>query len=414
MISEVQPVSTVANHGTMKNHNLTNFMQILRRHAPISRADISRLTGIDKKCASMFSAELMEAGFIREVGVETSGRGRPGCLLDFVPKRNFSIGVAVQADRINCVLFEFPDKQIRTSVHPLPAGVPLDALLTAIRKVVRDMKRHARKLAGVGVSFPGTMDLREGVIHTATNLPCLNQFHFREPFRALDWGPVWFEQSGRAAALAERWFGGQPVDGNFANIELNIGISVVVANRSGLHHGPEGFVGELGHVIVQPRGRKCRCGNRGCLETYLGESAIKEQLRSLGVRVERVFPPGGAEPTHDDATPPPEVVKVLRHAGMWLGRGMGAIVNLFNPDTIVVQGNLMRYADIVLPRARKELAKCCLAEKFAMTEVSPSRLSFPDAMGSAALCFPGWFEGGFNESLEDAHEPGNGAAARFG
>lgn len=402
MISEVQPVSTVANHGTMKNYNLTNFMRILRRHAPISRADISRLTGIDKKCASLFSSELMEAGFIREVGVEASGRGRPGCLLDFVPKRNFSIGVAVQADRINCMLFELPGAHVRTAVYPLPAGVDLGALLAAIRHAVRDMKRRAKKPAGIGISFPGTMDLREGVIHSAANLPCLNRFHFREPFRKLGWGPVWFEQSGRAAALAESWFGGQPVDGNFANIELNIGISVVVADRSGLHHGPEGFVGELGHVIVQPRGRKCRCGNSGCLETYLGESALKEDLRKLGVDAKEVFPSTGAEPSRGDAPLPPGAVKVLRHAGMWLGRGMGAIVNLFNPDNIVVQGNLMRYADIVLPRARKELAKCCLAEKLAMTAVSPSRLAFPDAMGSAALAFPGWFEGGFNDSSEDA------------
>ncbi len=372
MIQDDRSAPSVANHGAMKNYNLSNFMQTLRRHAPVSRADISRITGLDKKSVSMFSGELIQAGFIREAGMETGARGRPSYLLDFVPGENCSLGLAVQADRINCVVFELPGRRAASAVYPLDAGISREELTLAVRRAAREMAARApagaESLRGVGISFPGTVDLRKGVIHSSANLACLNKFRFREPFQDLGLGPVRFEQSARAAALAESWFGCGASAGNFANVELNIGISVVMVNRNGLYHGPEGFVGELGHVIVQPRGRRCRCGNLGCLEAYLGESALNAE---------------------------PDRAKALRSAGVWLARGLGVIVNLFNPDSIIIQGDLMRHADVILPGVRKELPKCCLAEKLALTSVSASTLEFPDAMGAAALAFPGWFEGGF-------------------
>ncbi|MCC8165255.1 MAG: ROK family protein [Planctomycetes bacterium] len=392
-------IPPVANHGTMKNYNLTNFMQALRRHAPVSRADISRLTGIDKKCVSMFSNELIGAGFIEEAGIETVSRGRPGSLLDFVPERNFSLGLAVQADRINCAVFEFPNTIRETRVYPLDPDMSAKNLVDAIRRAAQELSRTVPRLAGVGISYAGTVDLRKGIIHSSANLACLNKFPFREPFRTLGLGPVWFEQSARAAALAESWFGQGAAAGNFASVELNIGISVVMVNQSGLYHGPEGFVGELGHVIVQPRGRRCRCGNNGCLEAYMGEYALKEEMRAAGVDPEELFPCSGDGTA--DAAPHGKAEKILARAGVWLGRGLGTLVNLFNPDSIIVQGDLMRFADTVLPSARKELEKCCLAEKLMLTTVTPSRLLLPDAMGAAALAFPGWFEGGFDEALSE-------------
>ncbi|MDR1612721.1 MAG: ROK family protein [Planctomycetota bacterium] len=395
MLPEAIPVPSVANHGTMKNHNLASFMQTLRRHAPISRANLSRLTGIDKKCVSMFSAELMKAGFIREAGVGASSRGRPAQLLDFIPRRNYSLGLAVQARRINCALFEFPAKPVRTEVRPLPAGISVDALVDMIRRLAGRMARQVGKLAGIGISFPGLMDLRRGVIHSAANLDCLDKFRFREPFRKLGLGPVWFEHSSRAAALAENWFGLGATAGSFANLEINVGISVVMVDRSRLYHGPESFVGELGHVVVQPRGKKCRCGNRGCLEAYLGETALKEDMRAAGVDPERLFPGGHPAPLAGNDLRPPEI-GILRKAGAWLGRGLGTIINLFSPDSVIMHGGLMRYAGVVLPAARKELAKSCFAVKVKNTALLSSSLEMPDAVGAAALAFPGWFDAGFD------------------
>lgn len=397
MVPSDRQVPAVANHGTMKTRNISTFMQALIHNAPISRADLSRLTGLDKKCVSMFSSELMDAGFIQEAGMETASRGRPGWLLDFVPGRNYSVGLAVQADRLNCALFEFPRRLVETAVHPIDAAMNRQDLIQLIRRSATEMAKRAKAVAGIGISFPGTVDLGKGIIHTAANLACLNTFPFRDPFKKLGLAPLCFEQSSRAAALAESWFGLGSTARNFANVELNVGISVVMVNRSGLYHGPESFVGELGHVVVQPRGKKCRCGNQGCLEAYLGEDALREEMLAAGVDPERLFP---REP---QKTPTAEnldakALKVLYRAGIWLGRGLGAIVNLFNPNSIIIQGDLMRYAEVVLSSARKELTKSCLSEKLINTSVLPSALDMPDAMGTAALAFPGWFEGGFDET----------------
>ncbi len=397
MLSGDRKIPAVANHGTMKNRNISTFMQALVQNAPVSRADLSRLTGLDKKCISMFSSELMEAGFIHEAGMETISRGRPGWLLDFIPGRNYSIGLAVQADRINCAVFEFPRQLVKTAVYPLSASMSRQDLIETVRRAALDMSKKVKNIAGIGIGFPGMVDLGKGIIHTAANLSCLNKFSFREPFKKLGLAPLRFEQSSRAAALAESWFGRGATAGNFANIEINVGISVVMVNRSGLYHGPESFVGELGHVVVQPRGKKCRCGNQGCLEAYLGETALKAEMQAVGVDPERLFPRDhSSTPSVDDLCTGER--RVLTKAGSWLGRGLGAIVNLFNPNSIIIQGDLMRYADIVLPSARKELAKSSLTEKLMHTSILPSSLAMPDAMGTAALAFPGWFEGGFDES----------------
>ncbi len=390
----------VANHGTMKSHNIATFMQTLRHHAPVSRADLSRLTGLDKKCVSLFSSELIEKGLIEEVGTLAAARGRPGCLLDFVPGRNFSIGLAIQADRVNGVLFELPGRLAAAAVHPIAAGAARREVAETVKRAAGDLAARTERVAGVGVSFPGIVDLRDGVVLTAANLSCLDNFRFRESFQDLEslYGPVRFEQSSRAAALAENWFGQGRSSDNFASVELNVGISVVMVQREELHHGPEGFVGELGHVIVQPLGRKCGCGNRGCLEAYLGESALKAGLTAMGLTEDALFLPnslprltGSAQDPGEAAPLPPAVVKLLRDAGQWLGRGLGPIVNLFTPDSVVINGEIMRHADIVLPSARKELTKCCLPEKLRRTTLVASRLHYPDAMGTAALAFAEWF-----------------------
>ncbi len=405
MQSGESKIPAVVNHGAMKNRNISTFMQALIQSAPVSRADISRLTGLDKKCVSMFSSELMQAGFIHETGMETVSRGRPGWLLDFIPGRNYSLGLAVQADRVNCAVFEFPRKLVHTAVYPLHAAMSRQEVIDAVRRAAAETAKQVKTVAGIGIGFPGTVDLGQGIIHTAANLACLNKFSFREPFGKLGPAPLRFEQSSRAAALAESWFGlGRTAD-NFANIEINVGISVVMVNRNGLYHGPESVVGELGHVVVQPRGKQCRCGNQGCLEAYLGESALKADMRAAGVNPERLFPSDRAVTPPVDGLRAAEL-KILGKAGVWLGRGLGAIINLFNPGNITIQGDLMRYADVVLPAARKELTKSCLSEKLANTRILPSSLTLPDAMGAAALAFPGWFEGGFDESrFRDSSKP---------
>lgn len=396
MPTDERRVPAVANHGAMKNRNMSTFMQALFRNAPISRAELSRLTGLDKKCVSMFSNELIESGFIHEIGMETASRGRPGWLLDFVPGRNHSVGLAVQADRINCAVFEFPRKLTETAIIPIAPDTNRRDLVEKIRRTALEMSGKVKKCAGVGITFPGIVDLGQGIIHTAANLACLNKFSFREAFGKLGAAPLRFEQSSRAAALAENWFGLGTASGSFANIEINVGLSVVMVNRNGLYHGPESFVGELGHVVVQPRGRKCRCGNRGCLETYLGETTLKADMLAAGVDPRRLFPDGDRRAPAEE--PGAEARRILGRAGVWLGRGLGVIINLFNPDSVIIHGDLMRYADTVLPAARKELAKNCLPDKLANTVILPSSLVMPDALGAAALAFPGWFEGGFDES----------------
>lgn len=408
-----RPYSYVANHGMMKRLNISSFKQALRRFAPISRADVSRLTGLDKKCISMFSNELIADGFIQEVGIKSTLRGRPSALLDFVPERFYSIGLAVQADRVNAALFEFPGKVTETAVYPLSYDASRDDVLHVLRRSAKDMARHVKRIYGVGVTFPGSMDLREGLIHTAANLPCLNKFHFREAFDDFDFGPIFFEQSARAAALAEYWFGQGRNGGNCAIIELNVGIAMVMVNDNGLCYSPEGFIGELGHVIVQPMGRKCRCGNRGCLEAYLGEDALKERMRESGLAPEELFM-SAWRPSEGDykkwqmrraesamqAQANPKARSILRNAGLWLGRALGTVVNLYSPDSIVIFGEIMQHEEILLPHVKKELARSCLPEKMLRTKVGTSRLSMTDAMGAAALAFPGWFESGENSGRD--------------
>ncbi len=392
MTADDDPLPNVANHGTMKSQNIGAFMKALLRHAPISRADISRLTGLDKKCVSMFSHELLAAGFIREAGMAAVSRGRPGWLLDFVPARNYSLGISVQADRINSAVFEFPGKLVHTAALPIGVSISLGELSAAIENIAAGLSRLVDRVAGIGVSFPGVMDLRQGIIHTSAHIPCLDKFRYRERLGRLGSQPTNFDQSSRIAALAETWFGQGTETGNLVCIDLNIGISMVAVNKYGIYHGPDGFVGELGHIVVQPHGKRCRCGNLGCLEAYLGKLALDAQLRESGIDPEMLFPFDSSQPIVPASALPAKAIAVLKNAGAWLGRGIGTVVNLFSPDKVLIQGDLMRYSDLVLPSAHKELAKYCLADRLRDTSIAASTLAHPDTMGVAALSFPGWFD----------------------
>ena len=193
--------------------------------------------------------------------------------------------------------------------------------------------------------------------------------------------PVVVDNDTKAAALAERLFGAARDARDFVLVAGHSGIGGAVHLDGRLVRGAGGFAGELGHVTVEEGGRPCGCGDRGCLEAYLSERAVEAQLRRARRGRGRVR--GGGRPA---AAADAAVLAVLEDAGARLGRALADVVDLLDPECIVLAGSLVHVAPYLIPAVERALVAPMLARHRGPCRVLVSPLG-PDAvpMGGVAL-----------------------------
>jgi predicted NBD/HSP70 family sugar kinase len=297
---------------------------------------------------------LIELGLVREVG-EAEGTGRAGrraVLLRLNPQAGFVVGVKLAMTAITCVLTDLDANVLRTLVHPLPPPGPtvapfdpkatLHATIAAIESLLRDARIEPGRLMGIGVGINGTVDVESGISCVAPH------FGWRDvpvaaPLAKHFGIPVSLENDARALTIAEQWFGaGREVD-HFVTVVIGYGIGAGFVANGQLVRGFSSGAGEFGHITLQQAGPVCSCGRCGCLEALAGIPAILRDVeaaliagepsalsRDAGLTLEAV---ARAAETGD-----PLACGVLENAGRWLGLGMAGLVNVLNPELIVLNG----------------------------------------------------------------------------
>jgi len=234
--------------------------------------------------------------------------------------------------------------------HPTPqAELPLEivrALVDAARACEREYTPRGEKISAVSVAVPGTVDFEEGVVIKAPNVPCLDGFRLGAALESeLEW-PAIVENDANAAAIGEMWQGAGRGYRNIVCVTLGTGVGGGIILDGKLWRGVDGSAGEIGHIGVDPfAGVPCKCGSRGCLEVYASATAIVRMTReaqpgypnsvlhmSDDLTSEKIYRAGLAG---DELA-----LEVLRRMGMYLGIGLASLVNLLNPEIIVIGGGV--------------------------------------------------------------------------
>ncbi len=352
-----------ADKDSVRRHNLSLVLRAVHDEGEITRARVAARVGLTRAAVSSLVEQLLLGGFLAESGKSFSGQaGRPGTVLKVARTGVAGLGVEINVDHVTvCVVDLAGTDRVRlTEYADNRDAAPADVLHRAARIAVRAMESAAaQQLGPVGVrlALPGLVS--GGTLRQAPNLGWSRvpvEELLAHALAALLPGrpalPVGADNEANLAALAELWCGGADAPRSFLHLSGDVGVGGALVVDGRLLRGAHGFAGEIGHAVARADGPPCRCGARGCLEQYAGQPAL---LRRAGID-ENAGTPGVALLERRAAADDADALAALRTAGERLGAVLSGVVNLFDPEAVVLGGIYRSLAPWLVPAIEAELA----------------------------------------------------------
>jgi len=254
----------------------------------------------------------------------------------------------------------------RTKHHTPKAERPdeiVRAIVAAARECESKSVERGAKVRAVSVVVPGTVQVENGVVTKAPNVPSLNGFRLAAVLESeLQW-PAILENDANAAAVGEMWQGAGRGRKDIIMITLGTGVGGGIILDGKLLRGVDGSAGEVGHIGVEPfDGAPCTCGSRGCLEVYASATAIVRMTREMGARYPhsplRTSDELTSAAVYKSGTEGDELaLEVFRRMGLYLGVGLASLINLFNPEMIVIGGGAAAGWDLFITHVREQVTE---------------------------------------------------------
>lgn len=348
--------TTTGVHALVRRTHEERVLAALRAHGALSRSDLAKRVGLSRTTLSEITASLLQRGAIIVADTDAAvraGSGRPAERLALDPASGQFLGVDFGHRRVHVAVADASHEVIASGLERYVDDVPwaerLSVAFDLIDRLSRETGVHYGALQAIGIGVPGPYTgARAGTPAVSWKkqlAPDGVDAAFAERFDA----PVFVDNNTRLAALAEAITRPDAVD-NLIYLRLSDGVGggLVVSGR--LVSGALGFAGELGHVTADPAGAPCRCGKRGCLETIASVPAILAACRKRGVSVETLDDLAEAVAKGD-----PAVDVLLREVGSTVGRVLGAAAMTLNPREVVIGGEIVRIAPVLVEQAAATL-----------------------------------------------------------
>ncbi|WP_424216581.1 ROK family protein (plasmid) [Streptomyces sp. BI20] len=414
------------NGRTVRDLRRGNRGAVLRRlyfDGPLSRQELGPATGLSSGSVSNVVGELVAEGLVEEAGIVDSDGGRPRTLLRVAPAGGLLVGVDVGETRVRVELFDLTLTELaRTEMPLVPRGDydvarVVDHVRTGIARVLAEAGTGPgdERLIGVGLGVPGIVEHRPeqgAVIHGQTI--GWDAVPLEELLRAADavpaHVPVHIDNGARTLGQAEMWFGAGRGARRAVVVLFGSGVGAALFTEDGVRGG--GTVGtalEWGHVTVHVRGRRCRCGARGCLEAYAGAESVLARWteRVTGIEAGAGVAERAWERSGDQEEALAELLRraeagdraageVLEETAEYLGAGLSDVINLFRPERILIGGWAgLLLAPRILAPVREHARAYALRHPAGRVEIERGALG-PDAVtvGAAALPLAAFFAGG--------------------
>lgn len=262
----------------------------------------------------------------------------------------------------------------------------LQRLIENIKRLRDRCARDGFELTAVGVGAPGVIDIERGVVVKSPNFPDWNNLPLKSELEGVLQVPVFIENDANAAALGEQWRGAGKGIGSMILITLGTGVGGGIVLEGRIWHGADGMAGEIGHMTVLPEGRTCGCGNAGCLEMYASARGItKNYHEALARQGQRAPSEVTSRMVFDAAQRGDETaLGAMREMGRFLGIGIANLVNIFNPEMVVIGGGVREAWPLFIETTRAEVQKRAFAVPARRVKLVPSELGDDAGMVGAA------------------------------
>ncbi|HEX7900914.1 MAG TPA: ROK family transcriptional regulator [Planctomycetota bacterium] len=332
----------------------------LRPGRPAYRNELARETGLSPATVSRIARSLLRGRVLREVPAPSPAVGRPVRGLEINGDAGWVMGLSGLYPAVRVAVMNLRGDVLREEAAPFDSAVGARGMLDLLKRTAKDVLRRSKRFLGVGLALPGQWSRDEGVSIRYPRVPDWKDVPIRRLLEEWTGGPATLIGYAPALAVAEQARGGsEPRNLLCAEVAENIAMGVI-ANGAVLE-GASGNAGELGHILVDPKGPVCYCGNRGCLESYATGSAAAEEAKAstFDVLLKR----------RDEAS-----ARILRKVGRALGAGLSTALNLFNPEILVLNGRLFDAEELVLQPLRDALKEHAISSSLRGLRIERSAL----------------------------------------
>jgi predicted NBD/HSP70 family sugar kinase len=374
-----------ATQDEVRRHNLGVLLGLLHVHGSASRSELTALTGLNRSTVGALTSELADAGLVRESApVGRGGAGRPSILVQPESERVYVLALDVGVDHLTAARVGLGGAVLdRREIRQVRGEYQIGRILRQAERLARAVLASAEPdsvCVGVGASVCGVVRHSDGLVRFAPNLGWVDvPFGHQLAGRLGTTLPVVVGNDADLGALAEHARGAAVGARNviFLSGEVGVGGGIILDGQP--MAGAGGYGGEVGHMAVNPRGRLCRCGARGCWETEVGEDAVLAAAGRPDGTIAEVVAAAAAGDRQARAG--------LRRVGRWMGVGIANLVNVFNPEVVVMGGVLREVYPATEDLVRAQLATALAAPREQVELALPRLGADATLLGAAEIAF---------------------------
>lgn len=383
-------LSLAADHSSIRRANLSTVLGLLAE-GPASRADIAATTGMTRGTVGTLVAELEQRGLVAIGDVRRGGAGRPGNLVRIRRDRVVALGLGMSDYFFNAVITDLSGNVIVTRRKITNSGFPpplsaVGELSSLAHGVLSEVATPELTLSGIGVAIPGLVDtVNASIPGTAwVRFPLRAELEPRLPGSLTG---AHIHNAASLGAMAEQRLGGHRVD-HLVYLTGSGGMEAGYIIDGRPYRGSSGFAGEVGHMLIDPDGRLCRCGRRGCWEAEVGLDALFERIADQGDIIrdsmvdldQRTVAVMQRARAGDERT-----LRGLTAVGRYLGIGIANLINAVDPQVVVGGGYIGRLGEWLIPLINEEVASRAIARDAIRCRVVGSALGADAAAIGAAI-----------------------------
>lgn len=376
-------METPGSQTSLHRANLERVVRAVRMAGSLTQAEIARSTGLSAATVSNIVRELKEGGTVEVT--PTSAGGRRARSVSLSGDAGIVIGVDFGHTHLRVAVGNLAHQVLAEESEPLDVDASsADGFGRAeqlVRRLIETTGISPGKVIGVGLGVPGPIDVESGTLGSTSILPGWTGINPSDELAGRLGVPVYVDNDANLGALGELvWGSGRGVrDLAYIKVASGVGAGLVIDGR--IYRGPGGTAGEIGHITLDESGPVCRCGNRGCLETFTAARYVLPLLQ----------PSHGADLTMERVVQlaregDPGCRRVIGDVGRHIGSGVATLCNLLNPSRVVLGGSLAEAGDLVLGPIRDSVSRYAIPSAARQLSVLPGALGGrAEVLGALAL-----------------------------
>ncbi|OEV04502.1 ROK family transcriptional regulator [Streptomyces oceani] len=376
-------METPGSQSSLHRANLARVVRAVRLAGSLTQAEIARSTGLSAATVSNIVRELKDGGTVEVAS--TSAGGRRARSVSLSSDAGIVVGVDFGHAHMRVAVGNLAHQVLAEESEPIDvdasAAEGFDRAELLVERLVADSGVSREKVVGVGLGVPGPIDVESGELGSTAILPGWAGTRPSQELSGRLGVPVYVDNDANLGALGERVWGSGRGSSDLAYIKIGSGVGAGLVINGRIYRGPGGTAGEIGHITLDESGPVCRCGNRGCLETFTAARYVLPLLGSShGADIDM------ATVVRLALEGDPGCRRLVADIGRHIGSGVASLCNLLNPCRAVLGGDLAEAGDLLLDPVRDSVARYAIPSAARRLSVVPGTLgSRAEVLGALAL-----------------------------